>query len=135
MTRTLCTGAGVATNNKVSIYAGFSEHAYRLVFNFEDSYGPAHLTTVLPCGTVENEKILEAEKGKGLIAYTFPQTMTAEVAQKHKGIPFVWKRTGERLFDPREITTVTSWVGGLVSEIEQKVFNKHSSAPPRTPFC
>jgi len=77
----------------VSIHAGFTEHAYRLVFDFEDRYGPAHLTTLLPCGTVENEKDLKAEKGKGLIAYAFPQTMTAEVAQKHKGLPFVWKRT------------------------------------------
>ena len=45
-------------------YAGITGHEYRLVFIFEDRYGPARSTTVWPCGAMENEEDWKPEKGK-----------------------------------------------------------------------
>ena len=56
-------------------FAGFHEHTYRLVFPYEDHFPEKapHLYTILPSGTVENDKVLEPAPEKGLIAYAFPQ--------------------------------------------------------------
>jgi len=67
----------------VRVYHGFTEHTYRLVFPFEDKFAPdaPHLFTVLPSGVVENNKVLEPQKDKGLIAFTYPQNISDELAE------------------------------------------------------
>jgi len=78
---------------EVSSYQGFTEDAYRLVFDFQDKYKTApRLLTILPDGTIENEKDLNPIKEKGLIAYAYPQTTTEVVARKHTKSPFVRER-------------------------------------------
>jgi len=69
---------------KVKKYTGFKEHAYRLLFPFEDKFPDMapDLLTILPSGVIENFKKLEAEKERGLIAYTHAQFVKAGVAQK-----------------------------------------------------
>jgi len=69
---------------KVKKYAGFKEHAYRLLFPFEDKFPgmTPDLLTILPSGVIENSKTLEAEKERGLIAYTHAQFVEPSVAQK-----------------------------------------------------
>ena len=77
-----------------TIYEGFLEHAYRLVFPFEDKF-PAckpKLQVVLPSGVIENERVLEPVAGKGIIAYAYPQSMAADKAQAFIDTPFVWER-------------------------------------------
>ena len=76
------------------IYGGFVEHAYRLVFPFEQHFAQSpQLLTILPSGVVENRKVLEPKAEKGLIAYTYPQTIASEVATaEFLETPFVWKR-------------------------------------------
>jgi len=64
----------------VCVYPGFTEHTYRLVFPFEDKFGPdtPHLLTIVPSGVVENSKVLEPQKEKGLIAFAYPQSISDE---------------------------------------------------------
>lgn len=77
----------------VKVYAGYTEDAQRLVFDFQDKYDASpHLLTVLPTGTVENDKVLKPEKDKGLIAYTYPQSISPDLAEKYIETPFVQKR-------------------------------------------
>jgi len=68
----------------VKKYKGFKEHAYRLLFPYEDQFPDLapDLITVLPSGKVETVKKLNAEKPKGLIAYTYAQFVEAAVAQQ-----------------------------------------------------
>jgi len=70
--------------SKVTKYTGFKEHAYRLLFPYEDNFQTEvpHLLTILPSGLIENDKKLVAEKEKGLIAYTYAQVVEANVAKK-----------------------------------------------------
>merc|ERR1712110_1302282 len=68
-------------------YSGFTEHAYRFMYNYEDKFTESpKLLTILPNGTIEKEK--------GLIAYTYPQDIETSAAQKHlatpEAAPFVW---------------------------------------------
>jgi len=67
----------------ISIHPGFTEHAYRLVFPFEDRFAPdtPTLLTVLPSGVVENEKVLKAQKEKALMAFPYPQSISNELAE------------------------------------------------------
>jgi len=69
---------------KVTKYTGFKEHAYRLLFPYEDHFQTEapHLLTILPSGVIENDKKLSAEKEKGLISYTYAQSVDKDVAQK-----------------------------------------------------
>jgi len=71
------------TGEEVCIYPGFTEHAYRLVFPFEDHFAPdaPQLLTVTPSGVVETKKMLKPKKGAGLIAYTYPQSISDELAE------------------------------------------------------
>jgi len=64
----------------VHVYRGFTEHTHRLVFPFEDKFAPntPQLFTILPSGVVENSKVLEPKKEKGLIAFTYPQSISDE---------------------------------------------------------
>merc|ERR1719183_2933342 len=48
-----------------------------------------------PMAPSKTTKKLEPMKDKGLIAYTYPQTTTADIARKHANSPFVWKRDDE----------------------------------------
>jgi len=78
-----------------AVYDGFVEHAYRLVFPYEEHFAPhePHLFTLLPSGVVENEKDLSPKAEKGLIAYPYPQTIESEkVPEQVRGTPFVWER-------------------------------------------
>jgi len=67
----------------VTQYKGFKEHAYRLLFPYEDNFpeiDPApFLLTILPSGVIENSKSLIAEKERALIAYVFSQAITKDV--------------------------------------------------------
>jgi len=56
-------------------YGGFKEHAYRLLFPYEDKFPNAspYLLTILPNLVIENTKCLIPEQERGLIAYTFGQ--------------------------------------------------------------
>jgi len=67
----------------VKTYKGFNEHAYRLIFPYENNFPNMvpHLLTILPNGAIENSKELIAEIERGLIAYTFPQDVETSVAQ------------------------------------------------------
>lgn len=104
----------------VETYAGFTEHAYRFVFNFEDTFKPntPALLTILPTGVIENSKVLKPEKEKGLIAYTFPQTINEEEASRvieipdfplngseYRKTPFVFKRESGK----NEYALVQTW--------------------------
>merc|ERR1712093_363166 len=74
-------------------YSGFTEHSYRLLFNYEERFSTAPmLWTVLPSGVIENEKKLEPKPEKGLLAYAYPQTLEESVALPHIDKPVVWKR-------------------------------------------
>jgi len=65
---------------KVRVYPGFTEHAYRLVFPFEDNFAPKapRVLTVMPSGVVETNVILKPKKEAALIAFTYPQSMPNE---------------------------------------------------------
>jgi len=65
------------------VYPGFTEHAYRLVFPFEDHFAPdiPHLLTVVPCGVVETNTMLEPQKEEALVAFTYPQSISDELAE------------------------------------------------------
>jgi len=64
-------------------YTGFKEHAYRLLFPYEENFPdvdpPPSLLTILPNGVLETTKTLNAEKERALIAFTFSQTITQDV--------------------------------------------------------
>jgi len=68
----------------VKKYKGFKEHAYRLVFPFEDKFPDLapDLLTILPSGVIENSKKLESEAERGLITYPFSQFVDITVAQR-----------------------------------------------------
>jgi len=71
------------TEKGCCIYPGFTEHAYRLVFPFEDHFAPnaPHLLTVMPSGVVETNTSLEPEKEEALIAFTYPQSISDNLAE------------------------------------------------------
>lgn len=68
----------------VSAYEAFTEHTYRLVFPHEDHFAAKTpeppLLTILESGVIESVKILRCEKGKGLIAYSFRQSLDDKTA-------------------------------------------------------
>jgi len=74
------------------VYPGFTEHAYRLVFPFEDHFAPdiLQLLTVMPSGVVETKAMLEPQKEGALIAFTYPQSISDEVAES----PVLFKPDG-----------------------------------------
>lgn len=82
------------------VYRGFVEHAYRLMFPYEDHYHhkAPQLYTILPSGVVENSKRLDPKKEKGIICYALSQSMPETNAQmllheqEEVAAPFVWKR-------------------------------------------
>jgi len=64
-------------------YKGFKEHAYRLLFPYEDNFPdkePA-LLTILPTGVIETTKILVPEKERGLLSYPFGQLIDKSVME------------------------------------------------------
>jgi len=80
---------------QVRKFKGFKESAYRYVFAFEENYPGVrpHLQTILPSGQIENDRYLDPESGKGLIAYTRSQMMTDETAAtrfREMNSPFVF---------------------------------------------
>jgi len=88
---------GNAEARQVLKFKGFKESAYRYAFAFEDRYPGVkpHLQTILPSGKIENDKLLEPEEGRGLLAYTRSQAMTDETAAKRfqeMRSPFVFLR-------------------------------------------
>ncbi len=95
MGASLC-GGGEKEWEKVDEYPGFTEHAYRLLFQYGEKYveegGPWHLKTILPEGMVENDKSLKPGFEGGLICYAYPQTAEPDVAQNYLDSNFVWKR-------------------------------------------
>ena len=67
----------------VSAYEAFTEHTYRLVFPHEDHFAKTPeppLLTILESGVIESVKILRCQKGKGLIAYGFRQSLDDKTA-------------------------------------------------------
>ena len=90
--------ASAVSRGAVRRYRGFVENAYRLAFEYADSFdnGPRAapiLRTILPSGVVETEKELEPKPEAAIMGYaTAPQTVTAEVAARHGDSPFVWRR-------------------------------------------
>jgi len=60
---------------------GPGQRNYRLVFPFEDRFGPdtPQLLTIVPSGVVENSKVLEPQKEKGLIAFAYTQSISDEL--------------------------------------------------------
>jgi len=75
-------GGGSTSSKAVRVYRGFTEHTYRLVFPFEDKFAPNTplLLTIVPSGVVENNKVLQPQAEKGLIAFTYPQSISDELA-------------------------------------------------------
>jgi len=75
--------SATASEPLVKKYKGFREHAYRLVFPYEDKFPDLEpeLLTILPSGVIENSKKLAAEKERGLITYPYAQFVEAIVAQ------------------------------------------------------
>lgn len=75
-------------------YAGFVEHAYRLLFAYADAFPDLkpELLTILPSGVVENRKVLEPKQGKGLLAYPYIQTIAPTLATEHLETPWVRER-------------------------------------------
>jgi len=70
------------SGGEVIKHTGFTEHVYRLLFDYQDKYATTPLLhTVLSDGTIENTEDLLPQKGKALMAYAFPQTVTEDVAQ------------------------------------------------------
>jgi len=65
----------------VTQYTGFKEHAYRLLFPYENHFPdkePA-LLTILPSGVIETTKNLTSETERALISYTFGQLIDKSV--------------------------------------------------------
>jgi len=62
---------------------GFKEHAYRLLFPYEDHFQDKEpdLITILPSAVVETTKKLTPEKERGLIAYTFGQQIDEKLLE------------------------------------------------------
>eukprot|EP00929_Paragymnodinium_shiwhaense_P010037 TRINITY_DN114502_c0_g1_i1.p1 TRINITY_DN114502_c0_g1~~TRINITY_DN114502_c0_g1_i1.p1 ORF type:complete len:338 (-),score=46.65 TRINITY_DN114502_c0_g1_i1:37-1050(-) len=84
----------------VKAYPGFTEHAYRLLFPYEEKYPhlEPHHRTILPTGVIENDKMLKPVPEKGLIAYTYPQTMAPEdFKDEIKDAPVIWAREDKSL--------------------------------------
>lgn len=78
-------------------YTGFTEHAFRLVFDYGEKFPQTPLpvlNTILPSGVVENTKELEPKAEKGLMCYGYPQTIPPEKAKElpETKAPFVWER-------------------------------------------
>jgi hypothetical protein len=84
---------------KPTIYAGFIEHSRRLLFPYEDHFpSTPQLRTLLPSGIIENSKRLEPKKGKAIICYAVPQSMSEKQARTvlvddNGESPFVWQRS------------------------------------------
>jgi len=72
----------MVSQKAVRVHPGFTEHTYRMVFPFEEHFAPhtPHLLTIQPSGTVENDKVLEPKKEKGLITFSYPQNISDEAA-------------------------------------------------------
>jgi len=99
-------GACFSKGRGVTQYTeGFKEHAYRLLFPYEDNFPDKepHLLTILPTGVIETTKTLTSEKERGLIAYTFGQQIEKKLLEgkvveaeasdwkgkKHADTPFI----------------------------------------------
>eukprot|EP00929_Paragymnodinium_shiwhaense_P014578 TRINITY_DN12249_c0_g1_i1.p1 TRINITY_DN12249_c0_g1~~TRINITY_DN12249_c0_g1_i1.p1 ORF type:complete len:2149 (+),score=272.56 TRINITY_DN12249_c0_g1_i1:123-6569(+) len=84
-------------SSNVTVYKGFTEHAYRLLFPYEDRFDSSpQLKVVLPNGKLENDKKLRPEREKGILCYTYAQNMdTEEKAKPYIDSPFVWQRDDE----------------------------------------
>jgi len=80
------------TEKVLCVYPGFTEHAYRLVFLFEDHFAPdiPQLLTVMPSGVVETNTMLEPQKQEALVAFTYPQSISDELAES----PVLFKPDG-----------------------------------------
>lgn len=88
--------SGVRSEAGVQKYQGFTEHAYRLVFFYGEKYahsgGPWHLRTILPNGTVDQDRPLPPGAERGLICYPYKQSIPEETAAQFQGSPWVWRR-------------------------------------------
>jgi len=87
-----------AKDGSLETYTGFTEHAFRLVFDYGDKFPREPLpvlNTILPSGVVENKKDLEPKAEKGLMCYGYPQTISAEKAKELPvtKVSFVWERS------------------------------------------
>jgi len=72
----------------IIIHPGFTEHSYRLVFDFEDAYAPeTQALTILPSGVIETSGKLDPKKKNALICFSYPQMVSAEVAQMLVEVP------------------------------------------------
>jgi len=113
----------------IRIHPGFTEHFYRLVFNFEDRRAPEthSLLTIHPSGMIERSEKLEPKKKNALISFSYPQTVSAEVAQMIVEVPetsYTGKRYVETPFVSRRadgtyaLTQV--WTANLNEEFNNK---------------
>lgn len=81
---------------QVEKYEGFREHAYRLLFAYENRFPnmAPDLLTILPSGVIETIKKLDTGSERGLITYTYPQYIEASVAQQIvDNVDSSWKGT------------------------------------------
>jgi len=79
-------GGCVSCPQVVKKYDGFTEHAYRLVFPYEEKFPdkePA-LLTILPSGVIETTKILRPDPERALMSYTFNQFITQDAMADKK---------------------------------------------------
>jgi len=123
---------------EVKKYKGFREHAYRLLFPYEDQFPDMapDLITILPSGKVETVKKLIAEKPKGLITYTFAQFLEAGVAQKvvdNAESPWKGKKLSETPFvatSGGKYSLVQTWPTNFNDKFKQDFDCKETNSDP-----
>jgi len=128
-----------ARAQQVKIYKGFREHAYRLLFPYEDKFPnmAPDLLTILPNGVIETTKKLAAESERGLIAYTYPQFVEPGVAQRlvdkadsswkdrpYSDTPFVEKSGGK-------YRLVQTWPTKFNAKFKQDFVCKETNTDPK----
>jgi len=121
----------VRSQHGVQKFPGFTEHAYRLVFFYGQKYasygGPWHLRTILPNGTVDQDRNLPPGSERGLIAYAYPQSLPDEHVEAHRGTPWVWTRPDG------SHALVQTWPTQYNNIFKQK-FNPQQQNPDPTKF-
>jgi len=125
----------------VKKYKGFREHAYRLLFPYEDHFPDVtpDLMTVLPGGKIETVKRLVPEKPKGLITFTYAQFVEAGVGHQvvdNAETPWKNKKLSETPFvtvSGGRYSLVQSWPTNFNDKFKQD-FDCQETNPDETKF-
>lgn len=102
-----------AIEHGVTVGRGFTSFERRFVYLYEDHFGyfarlpgvRLFLRTLLPSGIEERKRVLFKEGAKGLISYTYQQSMNEDAAKQWLQTPFVWQRD-DKSFAVAQIWTV-----------------------------